>query len=134
MKIEDFRKLKKLMNMTLSGADQEILTAIRSANEIVRKSETTWDRILDRVIKVEVEIEAREEPRDTSGAAIAARKAAFDRKVASAFETIEDGDPRGEAADFVASLKAQWEKDGRLSERQLEAIWKFERNALARAR
>lgn len=131
MKIEDFRKLKKLMNMTLSGADQEILTAIRSANEIVRKSETTWDRILDRVIKVEVEIEGRPEP-ITDPKDVAARRAAFVRRVDAAFATIEESDPRAEAADFVASIKAQWEKNERLSEAQLEALWKFERNAKAK--
>ena len=131
MKIADFNRLKKLMNMTLSGADQEILTAIRSANEIIRKSDTTWDRVLDRVIKVEVEIESVSEAkgRDMSEAGVAARRAAFSKKVDEAFATIEASDPRGDAADFIASIKSQWDRNGRLSEAQLAALRKFEDNA-----
>lgn len=131
MKITDFNLLKKLLNMTLSGADQERLTAIDKANEIVRKSNTTWDRILDRVIKVEVEIEsvAEAKGRPMDGASIAARKAAFNKKVEDAFETIEASDPRADAADFIASLKSQWDRNGRLSEEQLKALWKFEERA-----
>lgn len=131
MKITDFNRLKKLMNMTQSGADQEILTAIRSANEILTKSNTTWDRVLDRVIKVEVEIESADQARGRSSdpVAVAARREAFSKKVEDAFATIEASDPRGEAADFIASLKDQWEKNGRLSDRQFEALWTFERNA-----
>ena len=42
MKIEDFRKLKKLMNMTLSGADQEKLTAINATEWIGAVGAGTW--------------------------------------------------------------------------------------------
>lgn len=132
MKIEDFRLLKKLMNMTLSGADAERLTAIDRANDILKKSNTTWDRVLDRTIKVEVEIEGREEPK--SAADLAASRAAFRKRVDDAFTTIEASDPRGEAADFIASLKEQWDRNGRLSANQLEALWRFESNAERRGR
>lgn len=128
LKIADFRLLKKLMNMTLSGADAERLFAIDKANEIIKKSNTTWDRVLDRTIKVEVEIEARPEPK-TADERSAAR-AAFVASVDDAFKVIEASDPRGEAADFIASLKEQWaDGSGRLSSRQLEALRTFERNA-----
>ncbi len=126
MKIDDFRKLKLFMNMTQSSADQEILTAVRKANEIVARSNTTWDRILDRVIKVEVEIEpaAVSTGRPMDGASIAKRKAAHARRVEEAFETLEEGDPRGTFADFIASLKAQWDRTGRLTDAQYEALFR----------
>lgn len=130
MKLSDFALLKKLMNMTLSGADQERLTAIDKANEIIAKSNTTWDRVLDRVIKVEVEIESRDAPPDPS--TTFARREAFRKKIDEAFETIEASDPKADAADFIASLKSQWERNGSLSEAQRAALWKFEKNAQAK--
>lgn len=131
MKLADFNRLKKLLNMTLSGADGERLTAIDMANEIVRKSDTTWDRILDRVIKVDVAVESVEDAmRDRPGGGDAnAARAIFRKKVDEAFATIEESDPRGSWADFVADIKSQWERNGRLSEAQVEAIFKGARNA-----
>lgn len=131
MKIEDFRKLKLFLNMTPSGSDQEVLTAMRKANEIVARSNTTWDRILDRVIKVEVEIESREQAsgRSSEPSAVAARRAAHAKRVEEAFAAIEATDPRGEFADFVADVKAQWERTGRLSDAQYEAIMRSARRA-----
>lgn len=131
MKLADFNRLKKLLNMTLSGADGERLTAIDMANEIVRKSDTTWDRILDRVIKVDVMVESVEDAlKDRPGGGDkAATQAIFRKKVDDAFVTIEESDPRGSWADFVADLKSQWERNGRLSEAQVEAVFKGARNA-----
>jgi len=131
LKLEDFRRLKKLMNMTLSGADQEKLTAINSANEIIRKSDTTWDRVLDRVIKVEVEIEPRDAKTEPSAEAV--RKAAFAKVVDDMFETVLSKDPRGEANDFIASIKDQWDRNGRLSRAQFEGLEKFAKRAEGRA-
>lgn len=127
MKLADFVRLKKLMNMTLSGADRERLTAIDKANEIVRNAETTWDRILDRVIKVDVEIESVEAAtgrREEEPAVEAARREAFRKKVDDAFEVVFASDPRGDFADFVSSLKEQWDAKGRLSPAQLSALFK----------
>lgn len=130
MKLADFNRLKKLLNMTLSGADGERLTAIDMANEIVKKSNTTWDRILDRVIKVDVAVESVEDAmRDRPGGGDAnVARAIFRKKVDDAFATIEESDPRGSWADFVADLKGQWERNGRLSEAQAEAVFKGARN------
>lgn len=130
MKIEDFRLLKKLMNMTLSGAEQERLFAIDKANEIIKRANTTWDRVLDRTIKVEVEIEARDEPK--APADVARARAEFRAGIDAAFATIEESDPRGEAADFISSLKSQWAESGRLTGPQIAALRKFELNARRR--
>ncbi len=121
MKLESFRKLKLMMNKTMSGTDAERLTAIDMANKIVVESNTTWDRILDRVISIDVPIEAAA-ARSSEGVDKEVR-AAFVKKVNDAFEVIEASDPRGSFTDFIASLKDQWDARGRLSPAQLDALW-----------
>lgn len=136
MKLADFHLLKKLMNLTLSGSDQEKLTALAKVNEIIAKSNTTWDRILDRVIKVDVLVESVEDAlsdRPGGGDKDAAR-AAFRKKIDDAFKTIEESDPRGTWADFVDDLKNQWTRNGRLSEAQVEAIIKGAKRVEERVR
>jgi hypothetical protein len=130
MKLADFKKMKLMMNMTLSGSDQEKLTAIAKVNEIIARSNTTWDKILDRVIKVDVTVESVEDAmRDRPGGGDAnAARALFRKRVDAAFATIEESDPRGSWADFVADLKEQWERNGRLSEKQVEAILQGAKN------
>lgn len=131
MKIADFRKMKLMMNMTLSGSDQEKLTAIEKVNEIIARSNTTWDKILDRVIKVDVVVESVEDATAGKLGDVNAeeRRRAFRRRIDDAFAAIEKSDPRGSWADFVADLKSQWERNGRLSEAQTEAVLKGARNA-----
>lgn len=131
MLITDFRMMKKMMNLTLSGSDQEKLTALAKVNEIIAKSNTTWDRILDRVIKVDVLVESVEDALADrpGGGDQAAARAVFKRRIDEAFATIEESDPRGSWADFVDDLKTQWTRNGRLSDGQTEAILKGARNA-----
>lgn len=124
MKLEDFRRLKLYMNMTLSGSEQEILTAIRKANEIVDRSKTTWDRILDRTIKIEVEIESFEDANTGPNKVDAATKR---REINDAFDVVLSSDPTGDFADFVASLKDQWDRKGFLSGPQIEALFNAKR-------
>ena len=131
MRLADFSLLKKLMNMTLSGADQERLFAIDKANEIIKKSNTTWDKVLDRVISVEVPVESAESAtgRSEEPTAVAARREAFRKRVEDAFATIEESDPRGDFADFVESIHEQWNTKGRLTDNQLEALFKSAKRA-----
>lgn len=136
MNLADFRKLKLMMNMTISGSDQEKLTAIAKVNEIIAKSNTTWDRILDRVIKVDVMVESVEDAMSSrpGGGDNDAARAAFRKKIDDAFTTIEESDPTGTWADFVGDLKNQWTRNGRLSEAQTEAILKGAKRVEERVR
>lgn len=124
MKIESFRLLKKFMQMTLSGSEAETAFALKKANEIVKEAGTDWNHILDRCVKVEIEIESVERATNKEPAAEAARRAAIKKSIDDAFETVLAGDPRGEFADFIASLKAQWDRNGRLSGAQVHALMK----------
>lgn len=131
MKITDFRKLKLMMNMTISGSDQEKLTALAKVNEIIAKSNTTWDRILDRVIKVDMMVESVEDAlRDSPGGGDKdAARAAFKRKIDEAFETILASNPKGTWAEFIDSLREQWDERAHLSKEQLDALFRGARNA-----
>lgn len=131
MKIEQFRLLKKFMMMTMSGSEAEVNMAIKKANEAVVEAGTDWNKILDRVVKVELEIESADvaEGRSTEPGAAAASKVARAKLVNDAFKTIEESDPRGDAADFIASLKDQWDRRGFLTDLQMKALLKFEKNA-----
>lgn len=122
MKIAKFNLLKKLMNMTQSGSEAERLKAIDSANAILAESNTTWDRVLDRVIKVEVEIEDRSTA-DPASRDRTEERAVLRKRIGEAFSALESVDLRGGDADFVASLKDQWDRRGSLSPEQLKYLF-----------
>jgi hypothetical protein len=120
MKLTDFKLLKKLMTMTTSSADQEALTALRRANEILARSATTWDRVLDRVVSLEVE--SAEGLESSAGTFREHREA--QRRHARIDEQLTRAESAtcGRSADFIASLRSQFEVRGDLSERQVEAL------------
>ncbi len=57
MTFKDFNRLKKLMALTTSGVEAEALLALQGANAILLRNELTWERVLDRSIKVELPFE-----------------------------------------------------------------------------
>ena len=118
MKLADFKRLKKFMMMTMSGADGEKLMAINRANALLVGEGVDWDRVLDRMVRLDLE-RAPPEPPKTDAEAINA-----------AFADIEASDPRGSFADFIASLRDQWERTGSLSEKQRASLF----DAAARVR
>lgn len=131
MKLESFRLLKKFMMMTTSSSEAEILMSIRKANEMIAEAGTDWNKVLDRVVTVELPFEsagaAYEKSRcerDEESGASRERRAAFVARVDSAFKAIESTDPRGSFADFISDVKNQWVVKRSLSAGQREAIFK----------
>lgn len=110
MKLSDFNKLKKFMQMTLSGSDAEKLMAMNKANELLRAENVDWDRVLNRMVHLEVELA----PVDADDHA----------KVEELLSAAEEADPRGSWADFVASLREQFDRSGRLTPKQVAALEK----------
>ena len=55
----DFGRLAKLMSQTTSSYDEEALTSVRMANELVRHADTTWAEILLRVIREQLKEEEK---------------------------------------------------------------------------
>ena len=137
--LKQFGLLKKFMQTTMSGADAEKLFALKKSSDIMSEAGIDWNHILDRCVKVELEIESfetAEAPRGNvdDGRAREAERAAMARKVGEAFDDIEATDPKGTWADFIADLKRQWDEKGRLSGPQMEALLKGARNAREKRR
>lgn len=120
MKLTDFNKLKKFMNMTFSDNETERNGALAKANEILRKDGLTWDRVLDKVVQLEVEDMDQIEDAPTSPF----RRDPESERINQAFRDIDETDPQGGFADFITSLKKQWLERGSLSALQLEALFK----------
>ena len=58
MRLKDFLTFKRIMGLTTSPNDAEALSAIRKANALLMAENTTWERVLDRMVKVESHVEA----------------------------------------------------------------------------
>lgn len=123
MKLADFERFKKVMMLTTSPVDAEALAALRKANEVLAANGKTWCEVLDRVVKVESEIEpAEDQPTDASRIRA--------REIDDMFDEVEASDPRGSFADFIADIKRQWNDVRWLSAAQVTAL----KNAADRAR
>lgn len=112
MKVSDFARLRKYMMMTMSGADSEVLSAMKHANALLVAEGVDWDRVLGRMVTLEVE----RAPPDRS-------PRTEDEAIEQAFADVEADDPRGSFATFIASLREQWDERGRLSDAQKRALF-----------
>ena len=135
MSLAAFTRLKKYMQMTLSGSESEKAFALQKANEAVLEAGVDWNHILDRCVKVELEIESADDVEhrsapsgNTDASAREIERAAMAKKINEAFATIEASDPKGTWADFIADLKKQWDERGRLTGPQLAALFKGAQN------
>lgn len=121
MKLEAFERLKKMMKLTTSDVDAEALAAIRAANRVLADHALTWEKVFGKLVRVESgepEVEAAPEERSERD------------EIRGWFDEIEESDPRGSFADFVADVKRQFERTGSLSHAQKGAL----RRAVERAR
>lgn len=121
MKLTEFRKLKKYMMMTMSGADAEILMAVRKATELLVAEGVDWDRVLDRMVRLEVEDYSHADADRPLG-----------QRIDEAFHAVMADDPRGSTATFVASLHDQWMRRRSLSQNQQAALFKMASEARSR--
>lgn len=121
MKLADFNRLKKYMQMTISGADAEKLFALNKANELLTKEGVDWDRVLDRMVRLEVEDYSHTD-----------EDKPLAQRIDEAFAAVLADDPRGSFADFISSLQEQWETKKRLSEKQQAALFKAASEARTR--
>lgn len=121
MKLDDFRKLKKFMMMTMSGSEAEVAFSIRKANDLLRAEGVDWDRVLDRMVRLEIEDASHMD-----------ESKSLDRRIDEAFEAIMADDPRGSFATFIASLHDQWLRHRRLSQKQQDALFKAASEARTR--
>ena len=123
MSVKTFGTLKRVMQLATSDSDHEALAALRKANQLLREAGVDWQRVFERCVRVGVEVE--EAPDDEAPRSADRRQAA----IREAFEEVEASDPRGGFADFVASLKSQFERTGRLTANQEEALFRSVKKA-----
>ena len=121
MRLQDFNLFKKFMMVTMSGADAEKLLALNKANALLVAEGVDWDRVLDRMVRLEVE-DYRHEDEDKP----------LTQRIDEAFAAVMADDPRGSTATFVASLSDQWERRHSLSEKQQAALFKMASEARSR--
>ena len=109
MKLADFVKLKKFMELTFSTADNEALSAVRMANRILTSNGLTWERVLSRTVNVIAEVEeapdAHDQGADTDLIEQAARKA-----------------ERAGGSAFIRSVAEQFAEKGFITDRQRAAV------------
>jgi hypothetical protein len=106
--------------LTTSDNDAEALVAIRSANKILADAGIDWNRVFDRTITVAAEFEAAPEESKIVRQTVSTHT----REIEEAFTTIKARDPRGTFADFIASLKDQWDEKHFLTEKQKAALFR----------
>lgn len=110
MSAKEYSTLRKLMMQTLSDNDPEALQALRRANALLRAHSYDWNSAFDRIVRVDAGVE--EAP------SFPKRRA----HIRELIESIEARDPRGKDADFLASVSAQFEKNGDLSDKQVASL------------
>jgi len=118
MSLADFNRLKAFMNTTESGADAEVLTAIKRANGMLVKYGYTWDAVFKKLVVIGVE-EAPDgggPPATTRGAGGDDLKSLF----AAALENVKPGSFR----DMLLDIHAKYERGIRLSEKQIGVVRK----------
>ena len=135
MKLADFNRLVKFMEMTTSTSDGEALNAVRAANKLLAANNADWKKVFARLITIEVEVDegngAMVDPppanRSAPGAAPVQpgksqeqldREANINRMFDLVLNKVTSGDFRG----FLMSLHVHWEKKGYLTPAQYEAL------------
>ena len=119
MSLKAFSTLKRVMQLATSDNDAEALAALRKANSLLQAAGVDWQRVFERCVTVGIEVE--EAPEEVDRRAHRARERT---EILEAFETVEESDPTGSFADFIASLKEQFDKRGTLTENQKAALLK----------
>lgn len=111
MKLDDFRKLKKLMEQTTSDSDGEAVNALRAANRILKRENLTWTRVLDRSVSIAVPFES---------AKTATGK--IDEDDLDAMFEVALEHASGGFRDMLEDIHDQWERRRSLSPRQRQVV------------
>lgn len=128
MKLADFVRLKKFMNMTTSMNDHEAMGGLKAANHLLEREGLTWERVLDRSVKIVTGVEAA--PEDYSEPARTPTKepvrdaVAYDvRQIDNYIDIIErKANLKGDFEDTIISIIEQHRQGKRLSFKQRELL------------
>lgn len=120
--LADFEKLIKFMGMTGSSADGEALNAMRLANNMLMRSNLSWEEILRGKVTVQnIQAAAGAQPAGSTVPKGAAKRTP-DVEVDEVIEHLQATVRPGGFRDFVDGLAKQWEDEGWLSTKQWDAL------------
>lgn len=127
MKLADFNRLKKFMMLTTSDNESEALAALRQANSLLSRQSPplTWDRVLDRSVKVLGYDDGDNSERVNPDAGNPHRHGSRppSQILDQAFAELEGVEFDSQSfTDLVESIRAQYENGKALSARQREII------------
>ena len=111
MKLDDFRKLKSMMDRTTSDNDHEALLSLRKANEILAKENLSWTRVLDRSVQI---IEPFEEAQGNEGLDNDDLEELFDK-------ALSNSKP-GDFQTMLEDIYSKWKRFGSLSPKQRSVV------------
>ncbi len=115
MKANNFDKFIKLMQMTQSDQDGEVLTAIRMANTMLAENNANWEELL----RSKVKVSAKPEP------AFAGKRYTNSEEIEEMLREILGSIKTGSSFfAFIESLKEWWEDKGFLTEKQYNSLRK----------
>jgi hypothetical protein len=112
VKLDDFKRLKGMMDRTTSENDNEALVALRAANRLLARENLTWTRVLDRSVQLAVPFESRS----------TAEGQTDDDEMETLFDAALNGTKVGSFRDTLQSIYSQWQANGRISARQREVV------------
>lgn len=128
VKMEDYKKVRKLMQLATSDNDAEALAALRKANAIWASYGIDWERVFARVVTVVNEFEPAP-PGQFDDASSQGRR--FDPEgdkkkadIEEAFRLLADEKLSRGFGGFIDSLRTQWEDKGKLTTGQFDALMK----------
>lgn len=132
MTLKDFRQLEKLMQMTTSDNDAEALSALRMANNLLKRYDYTWSSAFQRLVKIDSGVPDVEDgvatiPRDQDHRPPRREMVAdlqLKNRIDEAFAVLSDARLGPNTQNFIDSLYEQWEKRGFLTEKQQAALFK----------
>lgn len=113
MKLTDFQRLQKFMQLTASENDAEALAAIRQANALLIRCGVNWERFFKRTVTLEIE-----NATEDGGASVSE-----DEELDIAFQKALDKVPSGNFRGVLLDIQAQWQERRFLSKRQKEVVF-----------
>jgi hypothetical protein len=112
VKIDDFKRLKGMMDRTTSENDNEALVALRAANRLLTRENLTWTRVLDRSVNIAVPFESRS----------TAEGKTDNEEMEALFDVALSKTRPGGFQDTLQSIYDQWQTHGRISARQRQVV------------
>lgn len=117
-----FDKFIKLMMMTTSSHDGEVLNAIRMANAMLGEMNNNWEELLRGKVRMEAESTGRTESRDYQPSGkIYNDEMEINKMFEEAYRRVSR---HSSFMRYVDSVHEWWEERGFLTEKQYEAIKK----------